>query len=635
MKSGPHGASGRRRGPRAFYIMRSHDRLAGTQRARIPRVSVVLLILLASTALSVAQIAPRQKFTSDVNDTTRSRPLKMVENSDWELLWKFEQEGVAKDLTPAGTVRFFYSPLDLAFTVVATGSVFNATNGQVLIHLTPATTATNGLFNWRLQVESPSNKMAFAFGTLQLIRDVSGGPSLPLPVTTNLDWTIFGQYLNTATDGPYRAGDNIDFTGNGDGSQTINANLSSALSNVFFTASNAFAAIRSGRIIDLFFPTNISFFVNDSGYLLPAATNEFASLVIATQNLTAATADLFTSNDTQQAEIAANLASNLAQQLEILALAESNIFQQLSIDGIFATNTSFGTIVFFNQGTNTPVEIPNWGQVTNEIIRLAGKQFTTQFTSNQSATGVFTFTHNLGQTGIVWSVISDERETIIPTATNHTENSVTLDLTGFHSSMTGVWHFTAVAQGGVAISPSSGAGAITNITDLSDVTILNPAKDHILVYDVITGSWSNAPAPWTTLITVYGTAGDSIPPDTTTLVDWGSAPGEVEDRAGEFNTNTFVPKISKWYWHAAQVRVDDIVDQESYNLRIITNGVLAIIQDETAARTSTADAVPVNAVLLYHDAGDSVQMFIRHSDAVNRNLSTTPATSYWSIKGAN
>ena len=130
------------------------------------------------------------------------------------------------------------SPYAIALTVKEGGALVGAGNttalklydstGEVL-HINGTETDANG------QATITINSGGIGFdGSYTAVIVVNGskaadfplkiqaiGSPLPPPGTV-LNWNVFTGYDNTAADGPYRAGDNVTFTPNGDGSQDIN-----------------------------------------------------------------------------------------------------------------------------------------------------------------------------------------------------------------------------------------------------------------------------------------------------------------------------------------------------------------------------------------------------------------------------
>jgi len=196
------------------------------------KIGVYISLLCTAVALiSHAAVAPRQRYTFDVNQQQKPTQLKAVQLSSWEYLFKFNENRVAKDLTDVDRVLFDFSTTNLSWTSTVTGSVFLATNGQILVPFTPAQLNTNGSFRWRVEAidDGAGKTLAFGFGTLTIERDWGASTTAAAFVTsTNIDWASVGIYANTLSNGPYRAGTNISFGLTGNGAVTINSSAISA-----------------------------------------------------------------------------------------------------------------------------------------------------------------------------------------------------------------------------------------------------------------------------------------------------------------------------------------------------------------------------------------------------------------------
>jgi hypothetical protein len=187
------------------------------------------LLLFCGIGIVFAAVAPRQDYTSDTSTRIRERTLEMMEQSSQDLGWRFITDtanDTAQDLTGANSVLWLYRDTNHTWSVTVTGSVELATNGQVLVEITPSQLNTNGTFEWILTVSDGSDTMAYAYGDLVLDANPTR-TSGTLPVGTNLNWLTFSNYMNTVSHGPYRAGTNITMTANSDGSADVNFNVAS------------------------------------------------------------------------------------------------------------------------------------------------------------------------------------------------------------------------------------------------------------------------------------------------------------------------------------------------------------------------------------------------------------------------
>jgi hypothetical protein len=181
----------------------------------------ILLGVILFPLLAVGGIAPRQSYWSDTSQQPRERSLRFVQASSQDLQWTFSNTvSSAQNLTGATSVIFGYAPESRAWSVVVTGAVSSAANGQVLVSFTPANLNTNGLFDWVLQVNAGSTStLAYAYGKLQIVPDPLSGITNSLTQTTYINWSLY-TFANTYTEGPVRVTGAVGVTTNSDGSVT-------------------------------------------------------------------------------------------------------------------------------------------------------------------------------------------------------------------------------------------------------------------------------------------------------------------------------------------------------------------------------------------------------------------------------
>jgi len=160
------------------------------------------------------------------------------------------------------------------------------------------------------------NSIITAWGSNRWVRLVvdGGAWSVTNSVTfpTNFVVNVLpGSYFNISTtkvvtvNGPFEAGFYNCFQGSGTAAgsadfmyrltewgSSVNYNIGTGrieanvgMTNANHTAGTNFAKSVASRIYTLTYPTNVSYFANDSGYLLPAATNQFSTLNTATGSI--------------------------------------------------------------------------------------------------------------------------------------------------------------------------------------------------------------------------------------------------------------------------------------------------------------------------------------------------------------
>ena len=191
--------------------------------------------LVAMTAL--CGLAPVQRFTSNVQRPLEGRALDLMQDSSQDIFWTFQEPPstnlnvlVAKDISSATAVTFIWTPADRSWRKSVAGSIANGTNGIVYVgfsgtNLEP-NSSTAGNFDYILIVSNATTSLAYVMGTLTIEDNpLSTAGSLWSIDNIIIDWTKYGGYSNTAVAGPYRAGTNISFSANADGSQNVNLGI--------------------------------------------------------------------------------------------------------------------------------------------------------------------------------------------------------------------------------------------------------------------------------------------------------------------------------------------------------------------------------------------------------------------------
>lgn len=190
----------------------------------LKRILSIAVMLSALTAFGQT-LAPKQAYTSDVAYTVVDRTLRFVQNSSQDLDWTFKQGGALKSITNATTALFYYVPQSRAWSVTVTGTVSGSTASFSFNPDNLATNTNTGKFDWRISVENTmTQRLAFAKGQLVIDEDISSvNTNLTILRLTTIPWASVQLYTDTATHGPYRAGSNVTFTANADGSVNVNA----------------------------------------------------------------------------------------------------------------------------------------------------------------------------------------------------------------------------------------------------------------------------------------------------------------------------------------------------------------------------------------------------------------------------
>ena len=178
-----------------------------------------LTLMQASTPVILVQILQRGQVF---------RP-----GSDWTATLKF-----AATLSPAG------------WTTVTNASV-DVANGIFRFEFSAAQANATGLKHCLVHVLDADDGVFFS-GRIDLtfIASNANTGAGDLPVGETVDWSGTS-YANTATAGPYRAGDNVTFGANADGSVDINAALGAIADGSITTAKLASAAVTLAKMANL------------------------------------------------------------------------------------------------------------------------------------------------------------------------------------------------------------------------------------------------------------------------------------------------------------------------------------------------------------------------------------------------
>jgi len=209
-------------------------------------VIVGILVFIGINALAVG-FAPRQGKATDVSQAGERRSLRFEERASQELLWTFSNGVDRLDLSSATAAVFYYN-YGTEWIKAVTGTIHNATGGQVLVSFAPSDLQTNtystGALQYRLEVTSSSQTLARAYGLLSIIKDWSYYATTSFPTGAPLDWADFDSYANTEASGPVRPSADFGVTENGDGSITLDLdNITNQLTQAINTNGSQAASI--------------------------------------------------------------------------------------------------------------------------------------------------------------------------------------------------------------------------------------------------------------------------------------------------------------------------------------------------------------------------------------------------------
>lgn len=344
---------------------------------------ITALIINSLFSLSLfAAVTPRFDLVVDTSEQSSSESLVFVQASSQNLGIQYTTNGtVAQNLTGATTVKFYYTPTNEAWLVTVTGTVENATNGQILFSFTPSNLNTNSgtsYFNWISDVTDGTNTMAYAYGRMVLQKNISAQNIPALTTNRSLVWTDY-VYTGTLLYGPYLAGTNMYFENYGTNGQ------------VRINASNAVASITGSTYIN----------ITTSG---TDRTISAASTLATDAEVTAASNGLVNAYTAADTIVSNGVTVAFGSADTVVSNGVTSAFQsadhgKLNHTGGSATNLSATALTMsgningggneatnFVGGTDTG-DLTTYNQVTNLIVTLSPPTALTPWTNTVSAAG--------------------------------------------------------------------------------------------------------------------------------------------------------------------------------------------------------------------------------------------------------
>ena len=330
------------------------------------KILIAYTVLAASVIYAATGIIPEKRYNTVVDQTLKDRTVKIVQASDFNLFWSFTSRSTNITLT-GSTVKFRVQNSGATWTTTITGSVDSVTNA--LTRFTPSNMNTNGQFDFSLTVEKGSVVMCRAVGDLIVDAIAGSGITNALVATTNITWSDY-VYTGTAASGPYRAGTNIAFSSNGDGSVNINA-------------TNAVASIVAGTMITIS-TSGTARTVNHQDTSSLASTNNSGGTVLQDMNfdsrghvtnLTSYNLDGRYYTETESDAKYALLTRTMTAGTGITGggtLAADRTFNHQDYTSITSTNNSGGTVI-----QDIGVDSGGLGHITNLVsYDLDGRYYT-------------------------------------------------------------------------------------------------------------------------------------------------------------------------------------------------------------------------------------------------------------------
>lgn len=186
----------------------------------------------------------------DLQKTEQAQSLTFLQASTPAVLVKVYQDGqLYTGLNGyTATLKFGDDLTPTAGWVTVTSASTNPSAGAFLFEFSAGQTNTSGAFKAVVQILDGAGGK-FYFGTVSLaIKECTANTgAAELDLGDEVDWSG-SSYVATATDGPYRAGTNVTFTENPDGSVSIAAASASVADGAVTTAKLADLAVTTAKL---------------------------------------------------------------------------------------------------------------------------------------------------------------------------------------------------------------------------------------------------------------------------------------------------------------------------------------------------------------------------------------------------
>ena len=179
---------------------------------------------------ALAGAAPTKTITVDIDKTEALQSLTFLQATDPRVAFKLMQGGRPYTDLNGYTAKFMYGTSITGAAVTVESETTDPANGQIVFQFDSGDTNTNGTFRAVLLVEdATTNRFYYGQVNLKITKTSFTTGAAELDIGQTVDW-IGTEYENTASAGPYRAGTNVTFSANGDGSVAINASVTGGVS---------------------------------------------------------------------------------------------------------------------------------------------------------------------------------------------------------------------------------------------------------------------------------------------------------------------------------------------------------------------------------------------------------------------
>lgn len=180
---------------------------------------IAALLILALRAIGAT---PPQSIDLDLSQTARAFKLQVAEGTTPLLRANVKNAGAAYTVTGWTATLYLSATWDDASVIAIPSTTTGATYFD--FQMTGAQTSTNGTFRANIIATDGTATVEWQRGEVEIRPSPGSAGAGTITLSTPLSWSGY-QYSNTGGGGPYRAGDNVSFTSNADGSANINASV--------------------------------------------------------------------------------------------------------------------------------------------------------------------------------------------------------------------------------------------------------------------------------------------------------------------------------------------------------------------------------------------------------------------------
>ncbi len=166
------------------------------------------------------------KLDLDLHIPNDDFALKFYQGSNHKLVLNLYRDGVADTNISGYTATIHvYDSINDTSTYQIDSTSTDASAGTMTFEIAPGDLPPKRVYQGSEIIikDGSDNPYFYADGTVTVRASILGSVASALSAGLGITWSLFSSYVGTATSGPYRAGTNVTFSGNSDGSVDINA----------------------------------------------------------------------------------------------------------------------------------------------------------------------------------------------------------------------------------------------------------------------------------------------------------------------------------------------------------------------------------------------------------------------------